>query len=447
MTQMAISEGPKTHTPWGSGPDELVTSLRAAWASRAEKLQVSEEDLEAVREYLLGTLPLEVLSPFSEDPRRGEKIRLSIRRLLLGGALDLPPSPEVVEALYQRVAGLGALEHLVADPTTTEIVMETYDNILVERDGVLYATGARFADEKEALDITQRLVLLMGRRINRARPLVSFNLPDGSRLSAAIPPATVTGATLCIRRFRARRFTLNDWLELGSMSPEIAHYVDRAVAAGLNVLICGTVSTGKTTLLEALISQLAHHPCLDRGVKAVLTLEDTHELRPTYSHVRQFVTSPEAGVTLRTLAVNALRMRPDVIVIGETRGAEAADMLYAMSAGISMGLTTIHAGSAQGALERMMMYVQMAGAESPFHEVPHLLGSIIAASVDAVLHLVRLPDGSRKVASIEEVEGYSEGRFTLRAAFRLDGGEFVSPEGYRPVERVAVKLAQAGLGQ
>jgi len=437
---------PVQQRPKENLPGELLTSLRAVWASQAERLSFSDEELEAARDYLLTSLPLSVLSPFSDDPRRGEKIRESLQRMLYEGRLDLPPSPEVVEALYQRVAGLGALEHLVMDPSITEIVMERYDRILVERDGVLHPTSARFGSEKEAMDIVHRLVMLMGRRISRARPLVSFNLPDGSRLSAAIPPATVSGATLCIRRFRARRFTLDDLVALGSISTEAAEWLDRALAAELNMLISGTVSTGKTTLLEALISQLSQHPCVGRGIRAVLTLEDTHELRPTYPHVRQMVTSPEVGITLRDLAVNALRMRPDVIVIGETRGAEAADMLYAMSAGISMGLTTIHAGSPQGALERMLMYVQMAGAESPYHEVPHLLGAIIAGCVDAVIHLTRLPDGARKVAAIAEVEAYANQTFSLRPVFRLEQGQLVKAPDYQPTERVARKLAQAVRG-
>ena len=418
----------------------LMTSLRALWARQAERIEIREEDLEAVRENLLQMLPPEVLSPFSADPHRTEKIRAAIHELLRQEVVDLPPSPQMVEALYRLVAGLGPLEGLIRDKNISEIIVEAPGSILVERDGMMYPTGLRFASPQEAVEITQRLVILMGKRISRAEPIVSFNLPDGSRLTATIPPASLGGPTLSIRRFRERRFSLQDWVRLGSMSPEMADYLDRAIAANCNMLIAGSVSTGKTTLLETLLSQL--RPGRDGSVRSVVIIEDTHELRPTYPHVRQLVTSEEIGLTLRDLAMASLRMRPDVIVIGETRGPEAADMVYAMSAGIAMGLTTIHAASSKGALERMMIYVQMAGADSPYREVPHLLGGIIAGSIDIVVHLWRFADGARKVAAIDEVLGYEKGEFQLQPVFRLEDGRFVKAPGYRPGRRVAEKLSK-----
>jgi len=417
-----------------------MTSLRALWARQAEGIEIDEEDLEKVRENLLQMLPPEVLSPFSADPQRTEKIHAAIYELLRQEVVDLPPSPQVVEALYRQVAGLGPLEELIADGAITEIIVESPHSILVERGGTMYPTGLRFADAREAEEVTKRLVILMGKRISRAEPIVSFNLPDGSRLTATIPPASLGGPTLSIRRFRERRFSLDDWVKLGSMSPEMANYLDRAIAAGCNMVIAGSVSTGKTTLLETLLSGL--EPAGDGSVRSVVIIEDTHELRPTYPHVRQLVTSEEVDLTLRDLAIASLRMRPDVIVIGETRGPEAADMVYAMSAGIAMGLTTIHAASTRGALERMMVYVQMAGADSPYREVPHLLGGIIASSIDVVIHLRRFPDGARRVAAIDEVLGYERGEFQLQSVFRLEDGRFIRASQYQPSPRVAEKLSQ-----
>jgi len=418
----------------------LMASLRMAWAMRAEGIELSEDDLDVLREHLVKSLPLSVLSPFSADPAREGKIRRSITQLLSGGVVDLPPSPEVVEAVYQRLAGLGPLESLVRDPAITEIIVEGWDSILVERDGVMFPTNLHFGSEEEALDVVQRLVLLMGQRINRAQPLVSFNLPDGSRMTAAIAPATVRGATLAIRRFRATRFRLTDWVEKGSMSQEMAAYIKEGLRAGLNFLISGTVSAGKTTFLETCLTELAGLAGPGGAVRSVVTIEDTHELHPDYRHIRQLVTSSEVGLTMRDLAKIALRMRPDVIVIGETRGAEAADMLYTMSAGIAMGLTTIHAATPEGALRRMMVYVQMAGTDSPYHEVPHLLGNIIGDSIDVVVHLVRLPDGARKVASVVEVEGYAGQQFRLREVFCLEEGRFLKAPDYSPSPRVTRKL-------
>ena len=418
----------------------LMAALRTAWASRAETVDVGREELDILREALVNSLPLDVLSPFSADPDRGEKIRRCITRLLADGVVKLPPSPQVVEAVYQRVAGLGPLEGLVRDPAVSEIVVESWDSILVEREGVMFATPLHFGSAEEALEVVQSLVLLMGRRINRANPVASFNLPDGSRMTAVIPPAALRGATLAIRRFRATRFRLTDWVEKGSMSAEMAAYVAQGLQAGLNFLISGTVSTGKTTLLETCLTELRDLVGPGGAVRAVVIIEDTHELHPDYRYVRELVTSEEIGHTMGYLARTALRMRPDVIVVGETRGPEAADMLYAMSAGIATGLTTIHAAAPEGALRRMMVYVQMAGAESPYREVPHLLGDIIGDSIDVVIHLTRLPGGARKVAAIVEVEGYSAQRFALREVFRLEGDRFLQAPDYKPAPRVARKL-------
>jgi pilus assembly protein CpaF len=330
-------------------------------------------------------------------------------------AEEAPLSPSERALLERQIAddilGYGPLEPFLHDPTITEVMVNGYDSLYVERAGRLEETQAAFLDDAHLLRIIDRIVSQVGRRVDESSPMVDARLPDGSRVNAIIPPLSLRGPSLTIRKFARDALSLESLIALGSITQQSADFVANCVRGKLNILISGGTGTGKTTLLNAFS---AHVPPAER----VVTVEDAAELRLQQRHVVSLESRPpnvegEGEVRIRDLVRNALRMRPDRIIVGEVRGGEALDMLQAMNTGHDGSLTTIHANSARDALHRLEMLVLMAGVELPVKAIREQ----IAGGFDLLIHIARLVDGSRRVTQITEIAGMEGDVVTLQDLF------------------------------
>ncbi|CAB4871237.1 unannotated protein [freshwater metagenome] len=348
-------------------------------------------------------------------------------------------APDERRRLAGRVAalarGLGPLEPLMADPQVDEILVGGTKPIWVERGGRLAETALRFADEDELREAIDRLLRPVGRRVDEAQPLCDARLPDGSRINVVLPPLAIDGPAIAIRRFRQHGFSAAELVSAGSWTPVVHGLLRRAVLGRLNILVCGSTGSGKTTTLAALLGML---PAGER----VVTIEDTAELLLDCSHVVRLEARPpnvegRGEVTIRALVRNALRMRPDRIVVGEVRGAEALDMLVAMATGHEGSLGTIHAGSPAEALHRLETLVLMAGLGLP-HTV---VRAQVRAAIDLVVVVARGPGGSRRLVAVAEVpSGAGSGAQSVRQVYELRAGR---PILRPPLDaRVAARLAQ-----
>jgi pilus assembly protein CpaF len=306
-------------------------------------------------------------------------------------------------ALEQEVLnetfGLGPIEPLLHDPDVSDILVNTHRQVFVERFGLLEVTDARFDDNEHLMRIIDRIVSKVGRRIDESSPMVDARLPDGSRVNAIIPPLALDGPILSIRRFGVRTLTLDDLIELGSISPSMAELLQGSIKARLNILIAGGTGSGKTTLLNGLS---AYIPAEER----IVTIEDAAELQMLQPHVVRLETRPPniegAGqITQRDLVRNALRMRPDRIVVGEVRGNEVLDMLQAMNTGHDGSLTTVHANNARDALHRLETLMLLTGVNLP----SAAMREQISAALDVIIHVTRMSDGTRRVVGVAEIVG------------------------------------------
>ncbi|MCF7699482.1 CpaF family protein [Loktanella sp. M215] len=342
---------------------------------------------------------------------------------------------QLVNELMDEVLGLGPLEPLLADPTVSDILVNGPDKIFVERRGLLERSPLRFRDEKHLLRIIDKIVSRVGRRIDESQPWVDARLPDGSRVNAIIKPCAIDGASLSIRKFSADKLTLDKLVGYGALNDTAAQFLAACVQSRMNALISGGTGSGKTTMLNAMSAFIDHR-------QRIVTIEDAAELQLQQDHVVRLETRPANAegtglISQRELVKNALRMRPDRIVIGEVRGSEAFDMLQAMNTGHDGSMTTIHANTARDAISRLEQMVVMIGADFPLSAVR----TQIAAGINIVVQLNRLADGSRRVMSISEVTGLENGVVLMQDifAFRKTGldaegrvmGRF-APTGIRP---------------
>jgi pilus assembly protein CpaF len=330
-------------------------------------------------------------------------------------AEEAPLSPSERALLERQIAddilGYGPLEPFLHDPTVTEVMVNGYDSLYVERAGRLEETQAAFLDDAHLLRIIDRIVSQVGRRVDESSPMVDARLPDGSRVNAIIPPLSLRGPSLTIRKFARDALSLESLIALGSITQQSADFVANCVRGKLNILISGGTGTGKTTLLNAFSANV---PPAER----IVTVEDAAELRLQQRHVVSLESRPpnvegEGEVRIRDLVRNALRMRPDRIIVGEVRGGEALDMLQAMNTGHDGSLTTVHANSARDALHRLEMLVLMAGVELPVKAIREQ----IAGGFDLLIHIARLVDGSRRVTQITEIAGMEGDVVTLQDLF------------------------------
>jgi pilus assembly protein CpaF len=315
--------------------------------------------------------------------------------------------------LANDILGHGPLERLLADDSITEIMVNGPDEIWIERAGRLYETPVRFSDESHLRRIINKMVAQVGRRIDEASPMVDARLPDGSRVNAIIPPLSLSGPLVTIRKFSKRRLDLDDMVKLGTLTAETTEFLQRCIRAQLNMLISGGTGSGKTTLLNALSTSIPEE-------ERIVTIEDAAELRLNQRHVLRLEARPrnldgEGEVQIRQLLRNSLRMRPDRIIVGEVRGAEALDMLQAMNTGHDGSLSTVHSNSARDALARVETMVLMAGIDLPVRAIREQVSS----ALDAVVHLERLEDGSRRVTSISEVQRMESDVITMQELFKF----------------------------
>jgi pilus assembly protein CpaF len=329
----------------------------------------------------------------------------------------------IVQSMVDEVLGLGPIEEFMRDPDVTEVMVNNPDNIYIERHGKIYKTNKRFLDEGHLLRIIDKIVSQVGRRIDEASPMVDARLPDGSRVNAVIHPLAVNGPMLTIRKFSREAYTPEDFLRLKTVTPEALVLLEAAVKGRLNIVISGGTGTGKTTTLNMLSSFIPND-------ERIITIEDSVELKLQQEHVLRLEARPpniegKGEVTIRDLVRNALRMRPDRIIVGEARGAEALDMLQAMNTGHDGSMTTIHSNSPRDTLARIETMVLMAGMDLTLNAVR----GQIASAIDVIIHQMRLKDGTRRITNIVEVQGMEGDTVTLSDIFLFDFGMGIDEHG------------------
>lgn len=349
----------------------------------------------------------------------------------------------LIRAVVDEVLGLGPIQPLVDDDSVSEVMANGPDHVYVERNGVISLTEVRFRDDDHVRRVAERILSAIGRRVDEAAPMVDARLPDGSRVNITIPPATPEHPTITIRKFRRDRYTIEDLIRVGTLDERLAEFLGTCVTYRRNILISGGAGSGKTTLLNALSAFI---PRSER----IITIEDPVELALQQRHVVRMEARPpdmqgQHAITQRDLLRNALRMRPDRIIIGEIRGAEAFEMLQAMNTGHEGSLSTVHANSTRDALARVENMVLMSGVDLPVHAIREQ----IASALDLVIQLQRFPDGSRRIVRVSEVTGMEGLTITLQDLFVFksagldDDGRVMGrfePTGIRPTFSDAIEL-------
>ncbi len=364
---------------------------------------------------------LEVLGPKLYDAHIDQKeLELQVTQTLQAvlqrdeTPLTVADRARVAQEVADEILGHGPLEPYLRDPDISEIMVNGFDQIYIERDGRIYPVSATFADEAHLRRTIEKIVARVGRRVDELSPMVDARLPDGSRVNAVVPPVALDGSLLTIRKFAADPFTVNDLIAFGTMSPEVAELLDACVRGRLNIAIGGGTGSGKTTTLNVLSSFV---PPDER----IVTIEDAAELQLRQEHVLRLESRPPslegtAQVTVRDLVRNSLRMRPDRIIIGEIRDGAALDMLQAMNTGHDGSITTLHSNSPRDSLARMETMVLMAQMDLPQRAIREQM----ASAIDLLVHQTRLKDGTRRITHITEVEGMEGEVITLLDVFAFD---------------------------
>jgi len=366
----------------------------------------------AIHRKLLQKLNLEKLTQLDREAVKGELV-LIIEGLVVGESvpMSLRERERLTQEVLDEVFGLGPLEPLLKDPKVSDILVNTSQNVYIERHGLLERTGIKFRDDAHLMVIIDRIVSAVGRRVDESSPMVDARLSDGSRVNAIIPPLAIDGPCLSIRRFGREHLSADDMLRFRSITPQMLELLSGCVRARLNILISGGTGAGKTTLLNVLSSFISNK-------ERVVTIEDAAELQLRQEHVVRLETRPpniegKGAIRQRQLVINSLRMRPDRIVVGEVRGEEALDMLQAMNTGHDGSLTTIHANAPRDALTRLETMVAMANLNLPDKAVRRQ----IASAINVVVQVSRLSDGARKVTNLTEITGMEGDVVTMQDIF------------------------------
>jgi pilus assembly protein CpaF len=396
---------------------------------------------------IINRMDLTKLGQLEPEQLHAEVSRLAEDMLHVENApLSTPERDRLVNEVRHELFGLGPLEPLLADPTISDILVNSPKRVYVERGGKLEVADVEFKDDEHLMRVIERIVSSVGRRIDEAAPMVDARLQDGSRVNAIIPPLALDGPTLSIRRFGSDPLRMHMLIEKGALTKEMAEMFEMCVKARLNVLISGGTGAGKTTLLNALSAYIPED-------ERILTIEDSAELQLQQPHIVRLETRPpniegRGEVTQRDLVKNALRMRPDRIVIGEVRGGEAIDMLQAMNTGHDGSLTTVHANTPRDAVARLETMIQMTGMRLS----DRAMRQQIASALDVVIQAARLSDGSRRITSISEITGMEGETITMQEIFQFErkgvdkDGKVIGrfrPTGVRP--RFAERLKQYGM--
>jgi len=397
-------------------PANAAAKTTPAEPEQVRQLNPTEREWkQRIYDRLLKVLDLSLLGSLGEEEARAQ-VREATNRLLLeeSAPLSLAQRQFVTRRIEDEVLGHGPLEPLLADPTVSDILVNGPRQVYVERFGKLELTEAQFNDDAHLMNIIDRIVSAVGRRVDESSPMVDARLKDGSRVNVIIPPLALDGPMLSIRRFGVELLSMDDLVRLGTLDEPIAKVLGGIVHGRLNVVISGGTGTGKTTLLNIMS---AFVPTTER----VVTIEDSAELQLQQPHVVRLETRPpniegKGAVTQRDLVRNALRMRPDRIIVGEVRGAEALDMLQAMNTGHDGSLTTVHANSPRDALGRIENMVSMSGVNLPIRA----LRAQMASAVNVVLQITRDEDGCRRLTSVQEINGMEGDVITMSEIFTFE---------------------------
>jgi pilus assembly protein CpaF len=397
-----------------------VTMLRP----EAALSQANYQNLKiGIHQKLLDSVDLSIMESLPPERLKGE-IATLVERLLAedGAVINEMERRSLIRDIQHEMLGLGPLEPLLADRAISDILINSHSQVYVERAGKLELTDVSFSDDAHLMKIIDKIVSRVGRRIDESSPMVDARLPDGSRVNAIIPPVALDGPVMSIRRFAVVPLKMEDLLRGKSLTPELATVLQGLAQAKVNILVSGGTGTGKTTMLNILSANIP-------GYERIVTIEDAAELQLQQPHVVRLETRPpniegKGEVTQRALVKNALRMRPDRIILGEVRGGEAVDMLQAMNTGHDGSLATIHANTPRDALSRLENMIGMAGLNLP----PKAARQQISSAITAVVQIARLSDGKRKVMSLQEITGMEGEVITMQEifSFRQTG---IGPDG------------------
>jgi pilus assembly protein CpaF len=416
---------------------ERLTTARPTTGPAAQGREPFAELKTRIHLEVIGDLGPQLFNVTMDPLALRERVITDIKRQLgQEQGLSRDDRDRLTAEIADDILGYGPLERLLSDDTITEVMVNGPNEIWIERQGRLYETTVRFNDDSHLRRIINKMVAQVGRRIDESSPMVDARLPDGSRVNAIIPPLSLSGPLITIRKFSKKRLTLDDMIAINTLSEESVDFLRRCVLAELNILISGGTGTGKTTLLNALSASI---PDADR----IVTIEDAAELKLNQRHVLRLESRPkniegEGEIPIRELLRNSLRMRPDRIIVGEVRGAEALDMLQAMNTGHAGSLSTVHSNSPRDGLHRIETMVLMAGFDLPVRAIRQQ----VASALDLLVHLDRMEDGSRRVTAITEVQRMESDVITLQDIyeFKIDSiapdrtiTGSLRPTGLRPI--------------
>jgi pilus assembly protein CpaF len=399
---------------------------------------LSAADLLKFKHFVLDTLTRDLESENPPLKQRDAYVQQKLQEVFNRLKINIPESvrQQITQEVMDEVLGYGPIQSLLNDPDVSEVMVNGPRKVYVEMKGKLVKSGVTFENDAHVIRVIERIILPLGRRVDADSPTVDARLPDGSRVNAIIPPVSIDGPSITIRKFRKDKLGMQNLVDFGSISPQMAEFLKACVISRLNIVISGGTGSGKTTLLNVLSGLIPED-------ERIVTIEDAAELQLQQDHIVRLETKPanlegRGQVTIRDLVRNALRMRPDRVVVGECRGGETLDMLQAMNTGHDGSLTTLHANTPRDALSRLETMVLMAGMELPIK----VIRQQISAAIDLIVQQTRLKDGSRKVTAISEVAGMEGDTIVLTDIFRFEqtgidaDGKIVGqlkPTGIRPL--------------
>ena len=413
--------------------------------------RLTGQDLVRLKKFLIENVSRAIEAEGVSANQRDDFIKRQIEAVYDQANLKLPQDLRgmILKEVLDELLGYGPLQPLLRDPEVTEVMVNGPKSVYVEKKGQLQKSQVVFDDDNHVLQIIDRIILPLGRRVDADSPTVDARLPDGSRVNAVIPPVAIDGPSITIRKFSKEKLGINNLIEFGSITEKMAEFLRACVLAHLNIIISGGTGSGKTTLLNVLSSYIPEN-------ERIITIEDAAELQLQQDHVLRMETKPagvdgRGAVAIRDLVRNSLRMRPDRIVVGEVRGGEALDMLQAMNTGHDGSLTTVHSNSPRDAIARLETLVLMAGMDLPLKVVRQQ----IASAVDLIVQQTRLKDGTRKVTAVTEVAGMEGDTVVLTDVFKFEQtgvsteGKVIGdlkPTGIRPLFSQRLEAAGFKLG-